>query len=73
MMAYVLLMYNYIPISLNVSVEVLRIAHSLLISSDLKMYHEPNDTPATVKTSSLNEDLGQVDQETFETWLEPAS
>lgn len=59
-MTYVLLLYNYIPISLNVSVEVLRIAHSLLLSSDIEMYHEPNDTPVTVKTSSLNEDLGQV-------------
>jgi len=29
-------------------------------SQDLKMYYEPNDTPAMARTSNLNEELGQV-------------
>jgi phospholipid-transporting ATPase len=32
-----------------------------LINSDLDMYHEPSDTPATARTSSLVEELGQID------------
>ena len=32
-----------------------------LINSDLDMYHEKSDTPATARTSSLVEELGQID------------
>jgi P-type E1-E2 ATPase len=33
----------------------------LLIDQDLDMYYEPADMPAVAKTSSLNEELGQVE------------
>jgi P-type E1-E2 ATPase len=33
----------------------------LLIDQDLDMYYAPADMPAVAKTSSLNEELGQVE------------
>ena len=42
------------------SVEVIRLLQSFLINWDLKMYHEPSDTPAKARTTTLNEELGQV-------------
>lgn len=33
----------------------------MYINNDLDMYYEENDTPATARTSSLVEELGQVD------------
>lgn len=50
-----------IPISLYVSMEMVKITQSMVfISSDLHMYHEETDTPALARTSNLNEDLGMV-------------
>jgi phospholipid-transporting ATPase len=41
--------------------EFVKYALGYLINSDLDMYYEENDTPATARTSSLVEELGQVD------------
>jgi phospholipid-transporting ATPase len=56
------ILYGYlIPISLYVSLEIVKVIQSMVfISSDLEMYHEETDTPALARTSNLNEDLGQV-------------
>ena len=34
---------------------------SLLINWDVKMYYEPNDVPALARTTTLNEELGQIE------------
>ncbi|XKL62821.1 hypothetical protein PGB90_002654 [Kerria lacca] len=49
-----------IPISLQVMQELSRFVQGIFISNDLDMYYEQSDTPAIVKTSSLNEDLALV-------------
>ena len=41
--------------------ELVKYALGILINSDLDMYHEESDTPAAARTSSLVEELGQVD------------
>jgi phospholipid-transporting ATPase len=41
--------------------EFVKYSLAALISTDLDMYHEASDTPATARTSSLVEELGQVD------------
>lgn len=57
-----LMLYGYlIPISLYVSIEIVKILQSLLINQDLHMYYEEGDKPARARTSNLNEELGQVD------------
>lgn len=57
-----MMLYGYfIPISLYVSIEIVKVLQTLFINGDIKMYHEESDTPARARTSNLNEELGQVD------------
>ncbi|KAI5416464.1 phospholipid-transporting ATPase 10 [Lathyrus oleraceus] len=57
-----LMLYGYfIPISLYVSIEVVKVLQSIFINQDLNMYYEETDKPAHARTSNLNEELGQVD------------
>ena len=41
--------------------EVIRLGLSLLINWDQKMYYEVNDIPAQARTTTLNEELGQIE------------
>ncbi|KAG5522348.1 hypothetical protein RHGRI_034508 [Rhododendron griersonianum] len=51
-----------IPISLYVSVEMVKFIQSTqYINNDLHMYHFETNTPALARTSNLNEELGQVE------------
>lgn len=43
------------------SVEVIRFAQSFLINWDLKMYDEKTNTYAKARTTTLNEELGQIE------------
>eukprot|EP00850_Spirogloea_muscicola_P019915 SM000202S05886 [mRNA] locus=s202:217043:222945:+ [translate_table: standard] len=57
-----LLLYGYlIPISLYVSIEIVKVLQAYFISQDLQMYWPETDRPAKARTSNLNEELGQVD------------
>ncbi|CAJ1944306.1 unnamed protein product [Sphenostylis stenocarpa] len=57
-----LMLYSYlIPISLYVSIEIVKVLQSIFINQDEKMYYEETDKPARARTSNLNEELGQVD------------
>ncbi|CAN6444511.1 unnamed protein product [Victoria cruziana] len=57
-----LMLYSYfIPISLYVSIEIVKVLQSIFINQDQKMYYEEYDRPAHARTSNLNEELGQVD------------
>ncbi|KAK6922097.1 P-type ATPase, N-terminal [Dillenia turbinata] len=51
-----------IPISLYVSIEMIKFIQSTqFINKDLHMYHAETNTPASARTSNLNEELGQVE------------
>ncbi|KAL3629215.1 putative phospholipid-transporting ATPase 8 [Castilleja foliolosa] len=57
-----LMLYGYlIPISLYVSIEMVKVLQSIFINRDRDMYYEETDKPARARTSNLNEELGQVD------------
>lgn len=57
-----MMLYGYfIPISLYVSIEIVKILQSSFINQDINMYYEETDKPAHARTSNLNEELGQVD------------
>lgn len=57
-----LMLYGYlIPISLYVSIEIVKVLQVIFINQDLDMYYEETDRPASAKTSNLNEELGLVD------------
>ncbi|KAI8908516.1 hypothetical protein EDD86DRAFT_207875 [Gorgonomyces haynaldii] len=60
-LTYIVLFNNLIPLSLVITLEFVKLVIAFSIDSDLDLYHAPNDTPATAKTSSLVEELGQVD------------
>ncbi|SMR50266.1 unnamed protein product [Zymoseptoria tritici ST99CH_1A5] len=58
---YWILYSNLVPISLFVTVEIIKYYQAFLISSDLDIYYPETDTPANCRTSSLVEELGQVE------------
>ncbi|KAF4976204.1 hypothetical protein FZEAL_7096 [Fusarium zealandicum] len=61
MVTYWVLFSALVPISLFVTVEMVKYWHGILINDDLDMYYDKNDTPATCRTSSLVEELGMVE------------
>ncbi|KAF8849370.1 P-type ATPase-like protein [Acephala macrosclerotiorum] len=50
-----------VPISLFVTIELVKYWHAILINDDLDMYYDKTDTPAVCRTSSLVEELGMVE------------
>ncbi|KAI8819345.1 uncharacterized protein EV422DRAFT_108803 [Fimicolochytrium jonesii] len=60
-LTYIILFNNLIPLSLIVTMELAKYFLCALINQDLDLYHEESDTPAMARTSSLIEELGQVD------------
>ncbi|XP_030490664.2 probable phospholipid-transporting ATPase 4 isoform X1 [Cannabis sativa] len=57
-----LILYGYlIPISLYVSIELVKVLQATFINQDIHMYCEETGNPAQARTSNLNEELGQVD------------
>uniref|UniRef100_A0A8C1T2X0 Phospholipid-transporting ATPase n=1 Tax=Cyprinus carpio TaxID=7962 RepID=A0A8C1T2X0_CYPCA len=58
--SYVIILNTVVPISLYVSVEILRLGNSYFIDWDCKMYHVKSNTPAQARTTTLNEELGQI-------------
>uniref|UniRef100_A0A8C4GYB0 Phospholipid-transporting ATPase n=1 Tax=Dicentrarchus labrax TaxID=13489 RepID=A0A8C4GYB0_DICLA len=58
--SYVIILNTVVPISLYVSVEIIRLGNSFYIDWDRKMYYPKNDTPAQARTTTLNEELGQI-------------
>ncbi|KAM7396885.1 hypothetical protein PAMP_019890 [Pampus punctatissimus] len=59
--SYIIVLNTVVPISLYVSVEVLRLGHSYFINWDQRMFYSQTDTAAEARTTTLNEELGQVE------------
>ncbi|XP_036298512.1 probable phospholipid-transporting ATPase IM isoform X2 [Pipistrellus kuhlii] len=59
--SYIIILNTVVPISLYVSVEVIRLGHSYFINWDQKMYYSRKATPAAARTTTLNEELGQIE------------
>jgi phospholipid-transporting ATPase len=60
LLTFIILFNNLIPISLQVTLEVVRFLQAIFINLDIEMYHEESNTPAMARTSNLNEELGMV-------------
>ncbi|GCB65294.1 hypothetical protein scyTo_0007683, partial [Scyliorhinus torazame] len=60
LLTFIILYNNLIPISLLVTLEVVKFTQALFINWDMDMYHPETDMPAMARTSNLNEELGQV-------------
>ncbi|XP_066581095.1 phospholipid-transporting ATPase ID isoform X6 [Prorops nasuta] len=59
--SYAIVLNTVVPISLYVSVEVIRFVQSFLINWDEEMYFAPTNTHAKARTTTLNEELGQIE------------
>ncbi|KAF1808822.1 cation transport ATPase [Eremomyces bilateralis CBS 781.70] len=61
LVTYWILFSNLVPLSLFVTLEIVQYCTAFLISGDLDMYYDKTDTPANCRTSSLVEELGQIE------------
>ncbi|KAF9208183.1 hypothetical protein BGZ59_010767 [Podila verticillata] len=57
---YIVLFNTMIPISLYVTMELVKLLQAYFIHHDLEMYDPISDTPAEARTTVINEELGQV-------------
>eukprot|EP00241_Pyramimonas_parkeae_P000712 CAMPEP_0114248118 /NCGR_PEP_ID=MMETSP0058-20121206/13395_1 /TAXON_ID=36894 /ORGANISM="Pyramimonas parkeae, CCMP726" /LENGTH=1017 /DNA_ID=CAMNT_0001361489 /DNA_START=230 /DNA_END=3280 /DNA_ORIENTATION=+ len=58
---YVILLNQMIPISLYVTLEMVKVIQCIFLSCDRQMYCSENDVRFAVRTTTLNEELGQVE------------
>lgn len=58
---YWVLYSNLVPISLFVTLDLIKYYQAFLINNDLDIYFPDTDTPAVCRTSSLVEELGQIE------------
>ena len=59
-MTFFILYNNLIPISLQVTLELVKFLQAYFINCDEEMYDKENGFAAVARTSNLNEELGQV-------------
>ena len=59
--ASVILFQNLVPISLYISLEIIRTAQAFFIYSDTFMYYDKLDYPCTPKSWNISDDLGQIE------------
>ncbi|KAL9933492.1 hypothetical protein V8E36_007668 [Tilletia maclaganii] len=52
---------NIVPISLYISIEIVKTIQAFFIYSDIEMYYEPLDYPCVPKTWNISDDLGQIE------------
>jgi phospholipid-translocating ATPase len=60
LMGFIIMFNTLIPLSLYVSMEIIKVAQMIILQMDVDMYHEPSNTPCEARTASINEELGQV-------------
>ncbi|KAH7328733.1 phospholipid-translocating P-type ATPase [Stachybotrys elegans] len=58
--AFIIMFNNIVPLSLYISLEIVKIGQLLMLNSDIHMYDEESDTPARCNTNTILENLGQV-------------
>ncbi|KAI1792323.1 phospholipid-transporting ATPase 1 [Ganoderma leucocontextum] len=52
---------NIVPISLYISIEIVKTIQAFFISQDVDMYYKPFDAPCAPKTWNISDDLGQIE------------
>lgn len=58
--SFIIMFNTMIPLSLYVSLEIIKVSQMALMNCDLDMYDEASNTPFEARTSTINEELGQV-------------
>lgn len=58
---FLIVLQSLIPISLYISIEIVKTCHAFFIYNDIDMYYAPLDYPCTPKSWSISDDLGQIE------------
>jgi len=58
---WILIFTNFVPISLMVTLELVKFWQGMFMSADYLMYDEEQDMAMRAQSSNLNEELGQVE------------
>ncbi|KAK8864038.1 hypothetical protein M9Y10_011732 [Tritrichomonas musculus] len=61
LVSHIVIINAIIPISLYVTLEVVRIFQALFVKWDVEMYDEDTQTFANARTSNISDDLGQIE------------
>ncbi|KAF2737543.1 phospholipid-translocating P-type ATPase [Polyplosphaeria fusca] len=59
--AAVILFQNLVPISLYITLEIIRTLQAVFIYNDVLMYYEKIDYPCTPKSWNISDDVGQIE------------
>ncbi|KAK0112883.1 hypothetical protein ONS95_014604 [Cadophora gregata] len=59
--AAIILFQNLVPISLYISLEIIKTCQAFFIYSDTDMYYDKIDYPCTPKSWNISDDLGQIE------------
>lgn len=59
--AALILFQNLVPISLYITVEIIRTLQAIFIYSDVEMYYEEADQPCIPKSWNISDDVGQIE------------
>lgn len=59
--AAMIVFQNLVPISLYITLEVVRTLQAIFIYSDVEMYYAPIDQPCIPKTWNISDDMGQIE------------
>ncbi|KAM5190907.1 phospholipid-transporting ATPase IK isoform 2-T2 [Callospermophilus lateralis] len=58
--SFLILLSVMVPMAMFIQAEFIHLGNSIFINWDVQMYHEAQDTPARARSTSLNDQLGQV-------------
>ncbi|KAL5628019.1 hypothetical protein BROUX41_002767 [Berkeleyomyces rouxiae] len=59
--AALILFQNLVPISLYITLEIVRLLQAIFIYNDQEMYYEPIDQPCIPKSWNISDDVGQIE------------
>lgn len=59
--AAIIVFQNLVPISLYITLEIVRTLQAVFIYSDIEMYYEKIDQPCIPKTWNISDDVGQIE------------
>ncbi len=57
---FIIMFATMVPLSLYVTMEMIKLAQIYFLNADVDMYDETSNTPFEARTSAINEELGQV-------------
>lgn len=60
LMGFIIMYNTLIPLSLYVTMEIIKVMQLCFLQFDIDMYHKESNTPADAKTATILEELGQV-------------